>query len=194
VAQIALLRQRREERKETDVVGNNGAYSGLFTIKVRAGNVEVEVSAPDKEFVLDESKNLFERFKIDTPALSPTQVEMLPGEVATLVETAQNKKEKPQTLGEFFRQFVGLQTNLDKILVLGYWCEIKQGQSHFTTEDIVAKYKEIREKPPANINRDLGTLISKGLLLPPDKSEDGTQTYSLSRSGIQEVESKMPQE
>jgi hypothetical protein len=185
VAQIALLRQRREERKETDVVGNNGAYSGLFTIKVRAGNVEVEVSAPDKEFVLDESKNLFERFKIDTPALSPTQVEMLPGEVATLVETAQNKKEKPQTLGEFFRQFVGLQTNLDKILVLGYWCEIKQGQSHFTTEDIVAKYKEIREKPPANINRDLGTLISKGLLLPPDKSEDGTQTYSLSRSGIQ---------
>jgi hypothetical protein len=191
VAQLILPQQRREERKEADVVENNNESIGLFTIKVRTRNVEIEVSAPDKEFVLDESEKLFERFQVDSTALSPTQVELIPGEVTMLPETSKNRMEKPQALGEFFRQFIGLQTNLDKILVLGYWCEIKQGQPHFSTEDIIAKYREVREKPPANINRDLGTLVSRGLLLPPDKSEDGTQTYSLSRSGIEEVESKM---
>jgi CheY-like chemotaxis protein len=98
-----------------------------------------------------------------------------------------------QTLGEFFKQFVGLQTNLYKILIFGYWCEIKQGQSHFTSEDILAKYREARETPPANIGRDLRSLVSKGLLLPPGQSEDGTPTYALSNSGIKEVESRMSQ-
>ncbi len=164
-----------------------------FSIKVRIGNAEIEVSAPDKDFVLNESKHLIEQFRLNTVAPHSSEVEIIQGEVTELPEASRARVVKPQTLGEFFKQFVGLQTNLDKILVFGYWCEIKQQQPHFTSEDILVKYKEARETPPANVGRDIRTLVSKGFLLPPGKSDDGTQTYALSNSGIKEVESKMLQ-
>lgn len=166
---------------------------GQFSIKVRVGSAEIEVSAPDKDFVLIESKHLIEQFRLNDVAPRSAGLEIIQGEVTELPETSQTRVMKPQTLGEFFKQFVSLQTNLDKILVFGYWCEIKQSQPHFTSEDIQAKYREARETPPANVRRDLGTLVSKGFLLPPGKSDDGTPTYALSNSGIKEVESKMSQ-
>lgn len=171
--------------------GNNN-HTANYSIKVKKGNAEVEVSAPDKDFVLSESKRLIEEIRLYDATSSIAAVEVVQGEVTTLPEISQIKVEKPQTLGEFLKQFASLQTNLDRILVFGYWCEIKQDLQHFTAEDILAKYKEAREAPPANIRRDLGSLVSKGLLLPPDKSDDGL-SYALSRSGIKEVESKMSQ-
>jgi len=163
---------------------------GQFSIKVRIGNAEIGVSAPEKDFVIDESNRLIERFNLTaiTPPLTNQAVDLNGAtEHSGVPET---KATKPQTLAEFFKQFVGLQTNLDKMLVLGYWCEVKLEEPHFTVEDLLAKYKEIREIPPTNIKRDLGILRSKGLLLPPEKSDDGA-TYALSNSGIKEVESKM---
>jgi response regulator RpfG family c-di-GMP phosphodiesterase len=97
-----------------------------------------------------------------------------------------------QTVHEFLRE-VRSQSHLEKILVFGYWCEIKQNQPHFTSEDILAKYREAREIFPANIGRDLRSLVSKGFLLHPGKSDDGTPTFALSNSGIKEVESRMSQ-
>lgn len=166
---------------------------GQFVVKVRIGNAEIEVAAPDKQFVLSESRRLIEQFKLDAVATCPTEVAIIQGEVTALPEASPTRAVKPQTLGEFFKQFVSLQTHLDKILVFGYWCEIKQNQPHFTSEDILAKYKEARENQPSNVKRDIGTLVSKGFLLPPGKSEDGTAIYTLSNSGIKEVESKMSQ-
>lgn len=164
---------------------------GQFSIKVRVGNSEIEVSAPEKEFVLNESRQLIEQFGLNAVSPRSTGVEIIQGEVALIPEISQARVVKPQTLGEFFKQFANLQTNLDKILTFGYWCEIKQGQPHFTQEDILAKYKEARETPPANIGRDLRTLVSKGFLLPPGKTDDGTLTHALSNSGIKEVESRI---
>lgn len=172
--------------------GNNDKV-GQFSIRVRVGNAEVEVSAPNRDFVLDESKRLIEQFGLNGGGFHATAVEIVHGEVATLPALSQARATKPQTLGEFLKQFVGLQTNLDKILVFGYWCEIKQGQPHFTQDDILAKYKEAREAPPANPGRDLKSLVSKGFLLPPGKSDDGALAYAVSNSGIKEVESKMSQ-
>lgn len=167
--------------------------TGQFSIKVRVGNAEIAVSAPDKDFVLNESKHLIEQFRLNGVAPHSTEVEIVQGEVTVLPAMSQTRVVKPQTLGEFFKQFVSLQTNLDKILIFGYWCEIKQNQLYFTSEDVLAKYKEARETPPANVGRDLRTLVSKGFLLPPGKSDDGSPTYALSNSGIKEVESKMTQ-
>ena len=167
--------------------------TGQFSIKVRVGNAEIEVSAPDRDFVLNESKHLIEEFRLKAVVPDSTAIEIVQGEVMMLPAVSQGRAVKPQTLGEFFKQFVGLQTNLDKILVFGYWCEIKQSQPHFTSEDILAKYKEARETPPANVGRDLRSLVSKGFLLPPGNSDYGMPTYALSNSGIKEVESKMLQ-
>lgn len=167
---------------------------GQFSIKVRIGNAEIEVSAPDKDFVLDESDRLIEQFKL-TPTTSHPASQTMSLNNETSSVASETKLTKPQTFAEFFKQFTGLQTNLDKMLVIGYWFERKQNQPHFTIEDIQAKYKnEIKEAAPANIKRDLEKLRSKGLLMPPEKSDNGTLAYSLSNSGIKEVESKMSQE
>lgn len=161
--------------------------AGQYHIRVRKGDWEVEVSAPEKSFVLAESNRLIERFILDVTATYVNEAEVAQDGAASLLE-GQSKYIKPQALNEFFRQFK-LQTHLDKILVLGYWCEIKQGEPHFTPEDILAKYKEVKEPAPANIRRDLGSLVAKGLLLPDSKSGD----YELTNTGIKEVESKIPQ-
>ena len=162
---------------------------GQFSIKVKIGAAEIEVSAPEKDFVLDESNRLIEQFMLTSYGTNQTVGFNGATAHSAMSET---KTMKPETLAEFFKQFASLQTNLDKMLVIGYWCEIKQRQPHFTIEDIQAKYKEVREPAPANITRDLNTLKSKGFLLPPEKSDDGV-TYALSNSGIKEVESKMSQ-
>src|SRR5258706_2420001 len=59
-----------------------------------------------------------------------------------------------QTLNELLRE-VELQTHQEKILAIGYWCEIKQGQPYFTADDILSSYRKARYTPPANIGRDL---------------------------------------
>ncbi len=174
-----------------NVLENNLEKMGQFYIKVRIGHSEIEVSAPDKEFVLQESNRLITQFNLDNVESNSSKMEANQGNGTSPREQGanQNRTEKPQTLGEFFRQFK-LQTNLDKMLVLGYWCEVMQRQSSFTLEDIVAKYKEVKEPTPANMRRDLNSLVSKGLFLFDDKSE---QTYALTNTGINEVQSKVTQ-
>lgn len=78
-------------------------------------------------------------------------------------------------------------------MVLGYWCERLNTQDSFTSEDILAKYKEVREKPPALIGRDLKSLISKGFLFTVNEGRADTKsTYALTNTGIKEVETKIP--
>ncbi len=173
------------------VFQETGRWISSFSFHYPLGNAEIEVSAPDKDFVLDESKHLIELFKLDNIVIHSSSVEIIQEEVTTPSEISQAKTMKPETLSEFLKRFVSLQTHLDKILVFGYWCEIKQNQAHFLPEDIPTKYKEAREAPPANVRRDLSSLVSKGFLLPPSKSDDGVLAYALSNSGIKEVESKI---
>lgn len=167
--------------------------AGQFTIRVRRGDWEIEVSAPDKAFVVERSESLMEQLKQDAPSPQTSLVKTTQGEETTQLALTQQRARKQQTANEFFRQ-LKLQTHLDKILVLGYWLEMRQGQEQFTSEDILEKYKEVREAPPANIRRDLGTLVTKGFLYqPPGKAGDGAVAYSITNSGIQEVESKAAQ-
>ncbi len=165
---------------------------GQYHIRVRRDNWEVEVSAPEKDFVLNESDRLIEQFSFSTKKAYVHEAETTQQEdVVTYVESGLSRNVKPQTLNEFFRQFK-FQTNLEKTLVLGYWWEVKLGHHHFTPDDIVAKYKEAKEPAPANIRRDLSNLVGKGFLLSSGKSEDGVLAYELTNSGINEVESKIP--
>lgn len=90
------------------MVENDAMGAGQFSIKVRVGNAEIEVSAPEKEFVLNESNRLIEQFRLDAVSPHSTQVEIIQGEVTALPEISQSRAVKPQTLGEFFKQFVGL--------------------------------------------------------------------------------------
>ncbi len=172
---------------------NETTMAGLFAIKVRVGNAEIEVFAPEKDFVLDESSRLIEQFILAPIVSNSVEQENGFNNGSSFVMASETKPEKAQNLVEFLKQFNGLQTNLDKILVIGYWCEMKLRQPHFTAEDIEAKYEEIRQQRPAHLKRDLESVRSKGFLMPPKKVENGRLAYTLSSSGIEEVESKMLQ-
>ena len=165
--------------------------NGQFRIRVRKGDWEVDVSAPDKKFVLDEADRLIKQIVNGNMASTLPKDTILDGEAIRLNEPNPTKASKPQTLNEFYRQFK-LQTNLDKILAFGYWCEVRQGQPHFTSEDILAKYKEAKQPPPANIRRDIGSLVSKGFFMEAGRSEEGALAYELTATGTDEVESKWP--
>lgn len=164
--------------------------AGQYCIKVRKGDWEIEIFAPEKDFVSIESNRLIEELILTTKATADNKAATISKESSPPSELGQPRGVKPQSLNEFFRQFK-LQTNLEKILVLGYWCEIKQGQHSFTVEDIVSKYKEVKEPSPTNIHRDINNLRSKGLLLSAGKTEEGT-AYELTNTGIEEVKSKLP--
>jgi hypothetical protein len=165
---------------------------GQYQIRLRKGDWELEISAPDKEFVLHE----WERLGV-IPTTNPLVVDASPvkeGPSERPIGNGNNmglRTVKPQTLNEFFLQFK-LQTNLEKTLVLGYWCELKLQQPGFTSDDILAKYKEAKETPPKNIRRDLNSLVSKSFLLQNNKSPDGDLVYELTNTGIHEVEQKLP--
>ncbi len=73
--------------------------AGQFSIKVRVGNAEIAVSAPDKDFVLNESKYLIEQFRLNGVAPHSTEVEIVQGEVMVLPAMSQTRVVKPQTLG-----------------------------------------------------------------------------------------------
>jgi hypothetical protein len=163
--------------------------NGQFRIRVRKGDWEVDVSAPDKNFVLEEADRLIKQIGNGNMASPLPKNTILEGEVIHLNETNLPKAAKPQTLNEFYRQFK-LNTNLDRILAFGYWCEVRQGLPHFTSEDVLVKYKEAKQPQPANIRRDIGSLVSKGFFMEAGRSEDGALAYELTATGIDEVESK----
>ncbi len=158
---------------------------GTFSIRVRKGDWAVEVSAPDKEFVLEESRRLIEEFKLAPVVIH--QPLLVKAEEDTDGQISAGRPKKQQTVSEFFRQFKTL-NNLEQILILGYWLESKQGG--FTPDEVLEKFKEIKEQPPANIRRDLKNMVAKGWLLTSGKSEDGGSAYALTNTGEKEAEAR----
>lgn len=163
--------------------------SGQFTMRLRKGDWELEISAPEKDFVLDEWERLAAS-SFSVVGVSPNSgperyLALEPASNGGDFENLRNAK--PQTLIEFMRQFK-FQNNLEKTLALGYWCEVRLLQSGFTRDDIRVKYKEAKEPEPSNIGRDLGNLVSKGLLL---QSSQPSEVYELTNTGLREIEQKL---
>lgn len=159
---------------------------GQYQIRLRKGDWELEISAPEKDFVLDEWERLAQSPLPDLPLNGSSETSHTSNHTGSNGDVENARNLKPQTIVEFIKQFK-FQNNLEKELALGYWCEIKLQQPGFTPEDIEEKYKETKENPPKNIRRDLRTLISKGFLMQDNKSE----IHELTSTGIREIEQKL---
>ena len=170
---------------------NDLKENGQFYIRVRQGNWEIEVSAPKEEFVLEESKRLIEDFLSKGNEVHQQDENVTESSVNGSNGHHQQRALKPESLGEFFGQFK-FQTNLDKILILAYWSEVRQGQPSFTSEEILAKFKDVKEQQPGYIERDMKSLVKKKFLLENGKS-DNKVAYSLTNTGIREVETRLSQ-
>lgn len=174
-------------RKERKMDANEVKGVGQFYIRVRQGSLEIEVAAPNEAFVQDESSRLIEQILSKADSVYQPE-ESLTGSTLNS-NNGQNHSQVLdfEALGEFFWQFK-FRNNLDKILVLGYWYEKKLNQSSFGKDDIELKFKEVRDKPPTQIVRDIKSLVGKkGFLV-----EGNKDSYSLTKKGMTEVESKIP--
>jgi hypothetical protein len=162
---------------------------GQYQIRLRKGDWELEIAAPERDFVLSEWERLANASFVISD-VSPSNGSEKKPSVNLLVadgNSENTRNSKPQTLVEFIKQFK-FQSNLEKTLVLGYWCEMKLRQPGFNRDDILAKYKEAKEQAPKNIGRDLGILVSKGFLLQDNQS---LEIYELTNTGIHEIEQKL---
>jgi polyhydroxyalkanoate synthesis regulator phasin len=166
---------------------DGNANPGQYQIRLRKGDWELEISAPEQDFVLREWERLVNFSLQDISLNNTSEKSRIPDHTGTNGDFGNGRSIKPQTLNEFIRQFK-FQSNLEKTLVLGYWCELKLQQQGFTVEDILAKYKEAKEQAPKNIRRDLSSLVSKSFLLQDNQS---SEVYELTNTGIREVEQKL---
>ncbi len=163
--------------------------AGQFKIRLRKGDWELEISAPEKDFVLDEWERLAgaSLTVVDSSSSNGSEKHLASDQANNGGDFENPRNTKPQTLIEFMRQFK-FQNNLEKTLALGYWCEVRLRQPGFTRDDIRIKYKEAKELEPSNIGRDLGSLVSKGFLL---QSNQPLEVYELTNTGLREIEQKL---
>ncbi|MFP4116259.1 MAG: hypothetical protein ACLFTQ_03610 [Candidatus Aenigmatarchaeota archaeon] len=96
---------------------------------------------------------------------------------------------KSMTLPEFMRD-KEVKHHTDKVLLIGYFFEKYKEKSDFTTKELEEGYKKCGWDLPANLTDRASSLISQGLF-DEDKGEEGKKIWSLTRSGVREVQERI---
>jgi hypothetical protein len=149
----------------------------LYRIKLRRGDFEIEVQG-DKEYVESKFREL-----LDTQPFPKTAQPL-----TTQPKSLSTDGTKPLSLREFVDQF-NTKAHMDFILIIGYYLEKYRGQDSFTVSDIKSAYTEMREKL-TNAGPFITQNVRKGFLMEaPQKEGVKKAMYSLTRKGIQFIES-----
>jgi len=88
---------------------------------------------------------------------------------------------------------VEVSTTTDKAILLGYWLEVYQGQTSFSGGKLKEAFDLAREQSPVNPSDLVAKLEKSGRLMRTEKVGT-TQHYRLTRTAVEEVESKLSQE
>ena len=97
--------------------------------------------------------------------------------------------EKNTSLGEMFRQ-VDLDTKREHALFVGWFLERFENKEEFTTKDISERADRSKIPLGANVSRDLGELVSDGLLQNTGR-QYGRQAYRVTRIGEEHIEQRL---
>jgi len=90
---------------------------------------------------------------------------------------------------ELLRQ-VGASTTFDKAVLFGFWLEMHQGLKSFSGGKLKEVFEAARETPPANPSDVVAKLERSGRFMRAERI-GGTQYYRLTRTAIEEIESKI---
>ena len=101
------------------------------------------------------------------------------------VETATTANDRGISPQELIRQ-TDAKSNMAKAEVLGYWLEVHQSKTSFSSGDLKDAFSQAREPAPGNPSDVVGKLASAGKLMLADKS-GAVQHYRLTRTAIDEV-------
>ncbi len=105
--------------------------------------------------------------------------------------SAGNSVKKKQSIKEFMLP-KKLESDVDKVLFMGYFLEKQEFLECFNADDIKDAYVKSKESIPDNINDKINMNIKKGLITEYPKKKDNKKAYHLTSTGEQVVE-KWPQ-
>ena len=155
--------------------------SNNYRIRIKKGETELEVEG-DKEFV----KELFEEFKTDMYSLPESKIN---SSQSIISQNGQIQLIRDKYTLQKLYKILNPTTNLDRIIIFGYWILKAEKIEEFSINDIINYFEKFKIKKPAYITRDFRKLVnpSKGYLI-IGKTEG---YYSLSYDGIQYIEEKL---
>ena len=161
---------------------------GTYRIKVVHGDQQFEVEG-DKKFVLE----MLKRFGPDGPPASSQRgvtspIKKSKGEAS---ESAAIPS-RALSVGEFVRQ-AGLKRHTDLVLGFGYYLEKHSDLKDFTPADINTCYYEAKIES-SNTSQMIAQNIKRSYMMPargPAKKKGGARRYTLTRSGLTFIESKL---
>jgi hypothetical protein len=84
----------------------------------------------------------------------------------------------------------GASTTFEKSILFGYWLEMHQGENSFSGGKLKEVFEAAREQVPANPSDVVAKLERAGKLMRAEKV-GGAQHYRLTRTAIEEIESKL---
>jgi hypothetical protein len=154
------------------------------TYRLRLGEFEAE---GDKAFVLEMLKRYGPQ-QGSTPVSDDGKAKKGHGKRAAIVSPIAGKS---LSIREFIQQ-MDLKKHTDISLAFGYYLERHQGVSEFTPADINNCYYEAKLEA-SNTSQMIIQNIKRGYLMPSKKTgEKGKNRYTLTSSGENFVESKLP--
>jgi hypothetical protein len=140
-----------------------------FRIRVRKGELEFEVQGTEN-FVVDQYNKLNRLLHLEQDQV--------------ILE------EKKISLGEFLDKMQP-KAHTEEIVLFAYYSEKMLHKLYFNVTDISDLYSKSKVKSPANINDTINGLVRKGLLIESDEEKENLKCWTISRSGIELVKSRM---
>jgi len=157
------------------------------TMRVRIADAELEVTGP-KNFV-EEKIAAFVKTQRDTrpqhQGTNPTSSGPMGGQVA------QASLAKGLSAAQFFKKAT-LKSDVDRVLMAGYFLEKHNGADSFTTAEITDTIRQAKIKPPANPSDSVAKNIKKGLMMSAGDKE-GKKAFVLTSDGEEVVSAALRQ-
>ena len=82
----------------------------------------------------------------------------------------------------------GPKSDVDKVLVVGYYLDRVEQRPGFNVEDIENGIREAKEIAPRNTNLALIGNVKRGLMMENKEKKDGMKTWTLTNDGVGFVE------
>jgi hypothetical protein len=107
-----------------------------------------------------------------------------------LLESKPKEYRKELSIGEFMLAKKA-ESDVDKVLVMGYYLEHYRDTTSFNVEDLEKGFREAKETFPANINLAVIGNIKKGRIMEDKEKKDKKKAWILTGSGTQFVENEL---
>jgi len=141
-----------------------------YHIRIKKGNIEIEVEGT-RDFAIEQFDRLTKLLKITG-------------------DQGVGEQEKKISLVEFLDEKLP-QKHTEEITLFAYYMDKALCEPYFNVNDINKLYSKSKIKRPANINDTINALVKKGVLMQGDEEKENLKCWTITRSGIESVESEM---